>query len=107
MKLVVVKSNLQVLIVPNYRVFRITVIYVKLTTYPYSSGNPLQPQQPSSHFPNSIYFTIPGLLSQLQHSSKVCASLVSGVGGAVIAPGGGEGGDLSHGGGSSFFYPDL
>ena len=30
MKLVVVESNFQVLLVPNYRVFRITVIYVKL-----------------------------------------------------------------------------
>ena len=28
MKLVVVKSNFQVLLVPNWRVFRITVIYV-------------------------------------------------------------------------------
>ena len=28
MKLVVVKSNFQVLLVPNYRVFRVTVIYV-------------------------------------------------------------------------------
>ena len=28
MKLVVVKSNFQILLVPNYRVFRITVIYV-------------------------------------------------------------------------------
>ena len=28
MKLVVVKSNVQVLLVPNYHVFRITVIYV-------------------------------------------------------------------------------
>ena len=30
MKLVVVKSNFQVLLVPKYRVFRITVIYVTL-----------------------------------------------------------------------------
>ena len=30
MKLVVVKSNFQVLLVPNYRVFRITVIYVNV-----------------------------------------------------------------------------
>ena len=28
MKLVVVKSNFSILLVPNYRVFRITVIYV-------------------------------------------------------------------------------
>ena len=28
MKLVVIKNNFQVLLVPNYRVFRITVIYV-------------------------------------------------------------------------------
>ncbi len=36
MKLVVVKSNFQILLVPNYRVFRITVIYV--THYIKSSG---------------------------------------------------------------------
>ena len=30
MKLMGVKSNFQVLLVPNYRAFRITVIYVKL-----------------------------------------------------------------------------
>ena len=32
MKLVVVKSSFQVLLVPNWRVFRITVIYVSVVT---------------------------------------------------------------------------
>lgn len=79
--------------------YGVQIVADKLTTYPYSSGNPLQPQQPSSHFPNSIYFIFPELLSQLQHSSKVRASLISGVGGAVIAPGGGRvGSSLTAGG---------
>lgn len=63
--------------------YGVQIVADKLTTYLYSSGNPLQPQQPSSHFPNSIYFIFPELLSQLQHSSKVCASLVSGAPGGV------------------------
>ncbi len=33
MKLVVVKSNFSILLVPNYHVFRITVIYVRWRLY--------------------------------------------------------------------------
>ena len=31
MKLMIIKSNIQILLVPNYSVFRITVIYVKFS----------------------------------------------------------------------------